>query len=719
MMNRLSHHSTRKISPGSNTPQGATLNDDGVNFSIHSHYAERVFLLLFNKPESTPSDVIEMTNKTGNLWHVFVHGLKAGQLYGYKIDGKYDPVNGYRFNPSKCLIDPYARAVTGKFDPLRDSVYGYDRHAKNKDLSLDSNDNVIEAPKCIVIDNSFDWQGDRPPNIPLSELIIYELHLKGFTAHPSSQVTNKGTYLGLIEKIPYLKELGINAVELLPVHEHYNNEFLVNKGLTNYWGYDTIGFFAPESSYSANGESGKQVEEFKTLVRELHKAQIEVILDVVYNHTGEGNELGPTICFRGIDNQTYYALHGTADQPYRYYRDNAGTGNIINIENPQVLNLVIDSLRYWVEVMHVDGFRFDLATILGYKNGKFSSNNIFFKKVARDPVLKKVKFIAEPWDVTTYQLGHFPRPWAEWNGKFRDSARRFLKGDPGQIKDLAWRLAGSQDLFDDRRTPMHSINFITCHDGFTLNDLYSYNDKHNQANHEKNGDGSNENFSWNCGAEGDTDDEAILKLRKQMAKNGIACLLLSLGTPLILGGDEFLRTQQGNNNAYCQDNEISWFDWQRLQRHQDIFQFMKQAISLRKQYTIFQKDTFFSGKDHDGNSIPDVAWFGPDLEKPDWDDPQQKILCYLLDGGETVSDRGNYFLFFIMNAEPSQQLVKLPDHKKMWRRLVDTSLEPGLDIDPNGAENRLDNQQTYDVQPHSVVVLLGHEKSVDSSYYSG
>ena len=706
MTSFLKQRTNKTISSGFIKPQGATLTTDGVNFALFSQYAGAVYLLLFEKSESEATDIIEIKNKEKHVWHIFVHGLKAGQLYAFKVDGKHDPDNGFRFNKNKCLLDPYAKAVTGKFINKQNLLFGYKTDSNQKDFSFDERDNTLITPKSIVVDNSFDWQGDKTPAIPLNKLIVYEVHLKGFTAHPSSGVSQAGTYLGFIEKIPYLKKLGINAVELLPIQESYTQNFLVQRGLKNYWGYDTIGFFAPESSYSTQSYPGCQVNEFKTLVRELHKADIEVILDVVYNHTGEGNELGPTLSFRGIDNQTYYALQGNSDKPYRYYRNNAGTGNILNVADPQVLQMVIDSLKYWVKEIHVDGFRFDLATVLGLEGNVFKKNGTFFQTIANDPILKKIKMIAEPWDLTTYQVGNFPDGWAEWNDKFRDTVRKFLKGDSGQIRDLAWRLTGSQDIFGNSRTPNHSINFITCHDGFTLNDLFSYNYKHNKANGEKNKDGSQGNNSWNCGVEGEINEEHILSLRKQMVKNAICSLFFSLGTPMILGGDEFLRTQQGNNNAYCQDNEISWFNWKLLEKNEEIFEFFKKAIAFRKRHSIFQKTTFFAGKDFDADGVPDINWFDANLKKPNWDNPNQKILCYLLDGGEVPSELGNYYLFFIFNADERMFDIKVPKNiNKNWYRIIDTSLKSGDDFLTRGNEILINQPDVYFTKPRSVVVL--------------
>ena len=444
------------------------------------------------------------------------------------------------------------------------------------------------------------------------------------------------------------------------------------------------------------------------MVRELHKAGIEIILDVVFNHTAEGNEQGPTLCFKGIDNFTYYALEGPPNQPLRYYLNATGTGNTLNAENPHVLRLVLDSLRYWVEVMHVDGFRFDLASILARVKGEFSATAAIFSAIEQDPIFSRIKLIAEPWDLTTYQVGNFPAGWSEWNGRFRDTARKFLRGDPGQIQDLAWRLTGSADLYgDDGRSPYHSINFITCHDGFTLYDLFTYNYKHNEANLEENKDGTDNNNSWNCGVEGETQDSKMIKLRKQMIKNAFCCLLFSLGTPMILGADEVMRTQQGNNNAYCQDNEISWFNWGYMKSNADIHTFCKKAIAFRKHYPVLQRKKFVSGKHKDADNVPDIAWFGANLEYPKWEDPEQRILCFQLDGGEVPSKMGNYYLFFIFNLDGKSYKIKIPQHEGMrWHRVIDTSLAAGEDFLKQGREIVLNPSDSYQSKPRSIVVLL-------------
>jgi glycogen operon protein len=706
----LRHKTKRRISAGKHYPLGANLNEEGVNFAIYSQHANEIFLLLFDRPDGGPTDIIQLEQRTRHIWHTFVHGCKAGQLYGYKVRGHFNPGYAMRFNENKLLIDPYAKALTGKARNTDNLLLSYDPNSLAKDLSMDKRDNTSIVPKSIVIDDHFDWQGDAPPDLPLQHLIIYEVHLKGFTAHPSSGVKHPGTYLGFAEKIPHLKDLGINAVEFLPLQEFYVDDFLLKKGLTNYWGYNTIGFFAPESSYSTKTFLGSPVDEFKTLIRQLHQTGIEVLLDVVYNHSGEGNELGPTLSFRGIDNATYYSLTGPPAEPYRNYMNYTGCGNSLNLGNSHVIRFVLDSLRYWVEKMHVDGFRFDLASVLGRENGFFYKSASFFDAISQDPVLNRVKLIAEPWDIGTYQVGNFPVDWSEWNGRFRDTVRRFGKGDGGQVKDLGWRLAGSFDLYgDDGRSAYNSINFITCHDGFTLNDLVSYNSKHNEANLENNQDGSNQNDSWNCGIEGETEDPSVLQLRKRLMKNYICTLLFSSGTPMILGGDEIMRTQRGNNNAYCQDNEISWFHWDEGKRNSEIFDFFKKAIAFEKKYPILQRRKFFLGKDLDADHIPDMAWFGNDLGRPNWEDPELRTLCYQLDGGEEESELGHYHLFFILNADFHLQFICLPEpgEGRKWYRVIDTSLKKGDDFLDTDREVLIDPPDHYLANPRSTVVLIG------------
>ena len=712
MSTELTSRTTKQVVPGQPYPLGATLTSDGVNFALYSRNAAEVYLLLFDQDRPDPTDIIRLPHRTKFVWNAFVPGLKAGQLYGYKVRGDFRPEHGLRFNAHKLLLDPYAKAVSGKFRNAENLLLAYDPLSPWRDLSLDGRGNDAVVPKAIVVQDDFDWAGDRQTDIPLEKLVIYEVHLKGFTAHASSRVAHPGTYLGFIEKIPHLVSLGINAVELLPVHEFYVDDFLLDRGLTNYWGYNTIGFFAPESSYSTGRFPGCQVEEFKTLVRELHRAGIEVILDVVYNHSGEGNELGPTMCFKGIDNPSYYCLTGPQGQPQRYYMNYTGCGNSLNFDSQAVIRLVMDSLRYWVEVMHVDGFRFDLASVMGRygPEDRFHSTAAFFEAVSQDPIVQRAVLIAEPWDLGTYQVGNFPVDWSEWNGRFRDTVRRFGKGDADQVRDLGWRLTGSADLYgEDGRSAYDSINFITCHDGFTLNDLVSYNWKHNEANGEDNRDGSNDNHSWNCSVEGPSDNSAIVQLRRQLVKNYICCLLFSSGTPMILGGDEFLRSQNGNNNAYCQDNEISWFDWNDLAENKDIFTFFQKAIALTQRYTILQRRKFFLGADLDADQIPDLTWFGTQMDSPHWGEPELRVLCYQLDGGEEKSELGDYLLFLILNADHRLEPVRLPPLRDglRWFRVIDTSLPAGPDFLDAGQEIPLDPADLYLANPRSTVVLVG------------
>jgi glycogen operon protein len=712
-------HAARRVFPGRPFPLGATLGPDGVNFALYSRTASAVFLLLFDDPAGPPTDVIQLEERTRFVWHAFVPGLKSGQLYAYRVRGDFNPAWGMRFNESKLLIDPYAKALTGKARNQDNLLLAYDPSSPAGDLSRDTRDNQHLVPKSIVCDDAFDWRGDTPPEIPLERLFIYEAHLKGFTAHASSGVTQPGTYLGFIGKIPYLRTLGVNAVELLPIQEFYVEDFLRERGLTNYWGYNTLGFFAPESSYRAGIRPGCQVEEFKTLVRELHRAGIEVILDVVYNHTGEGNELGPTLSFRGIDNRSYYELTGPPDAGARYYMNYTGTGNSLDFGSPAAVCMVLDSLRYWTSVMHVDGFRFDLASVLGRDRGGFSTSAVFFTAVAQDPVLQRVKLIAEPWDLGAYEVGNFPVDWSEWNGRFRDTARRFVKGDPGQLPDLGYRLTGSADLYgDDGRSAYNSINFITCHDGFTLRDLVSYNGKHNEANGEGNRDGSDAHQAWNCGAEGETTDPAVLRLRKQQVKNFACLLFFSSGTPMLLGGDEFYRTQGGNNNAYCQDNGIAWLDWNALDEHRDVFDFFRKCIALCRRFPILQRRKFFLGADCNADGLPDLSWFGTELGPPDWQDAEARTLCCQLGaeaggasepGASPAAAAPGSRLFVILNADWRVQFVRLPalPAALRWRRIIDTSLPAGEDCMPPGEEVPLDPGDRYFANPRSTVVLLG------------
>jgi len=708
MNNELRHFTSKTISSGIHSPLGASITRHGVNFAVSSQYAEQVFLLLFNNPEDRePTDVIQMKHNRDHVWHVEVSGLKAGQLYGYKVAGRYDPRQGFRFNENKLLIDPYAKALSGKHGTDESLLLSYVPGSEKRDLVKDNQDNSHIVPKSVVIDDYFDWQGDKHPRISMDRLVIYETHVKGFTAHPSSHVENPGTYNGFIQKIPYLLDLGINAIELLPIHDFYIRKFLYEKGLTEYWGYNTIAFFAPEWSYSTRLYPGCQVNEFKTLVRELHKAGIEIILDVVYNHTGEGNDLGPSLCFKGMDNPSYYLLRGNPNEPYRYYINDTGTGNTINIDNDMTRRLIIDSLRYWAKEMHVDGFRFDLAAVLGKHRGKFSRDAAFFKEIKNDPVLSRIKLIAEPWNIVTYEVGNFPIGWSEWNDKFRDTVRLFNKGDAGQVRDLAYRLTGSSDLFgDDGRAPYNSINFITAHDGFTLNDLYSYNKKNNLENHENNKDGSNHNHSWNCGIEGHTNDPGILKLRKKLMKNALCILFMSSGTPMMLGGDEFCRTKNGNNNSYALDSETNWIDWSLRTKNSEIYEFCQNLIQFRKEYPVLRRRTFYTGMDKDLDQVPDILWYDSNLNNINWKNDSIRLLAYQIDGSEIESELGDYHLFFILNAEAKQNRIRIPSYSHMiWHRLIDTNEVQGEDYKTAEEAERVADY--YDVAERSIVILLG------------
>jgi len=694
--------------PGSPLPMGATIHDRHVRFSVFSRHATRVWLMLFEHPDDdTPAHEIELDphrNRIGDIWHVDVYGVGEGQLYLYRMDGPRQPENGQRFDPEVGLIDPYAHALSGTFNSDCEQI----------DITHPSRGHFGCMPKCIVDSGYFDWEDDQPLNRPLRHTIIYEMHVKGFTAHSSAGVKHPGTYAGLAEKIPYLQELGITAVELLPVQSFDRGLFghtnpITGEPLINYWGYNPVNFFAVEAGYSSRTELGQQIHEFKWLVRELHKAGIEVILDVVYNHTAEGNHLGPVFSFKGIDNQIYYLL----EDDKRYYKNFSGTGNTVNCNHPVVRDLILDSLRYWVVEMHVDGFRFDLASVLGRDQfGNMLENPPIVERIAEDPVLRNTKIIAEAWDAAgAYQVGSFPgRRWAEWNGRYRDDIRRYWRGDAGMVGALATRLAGSSDLYlDDGRTPCHSINFITSHDGFTLNDLVSYSQKHNLANGENNMDGANDNFSDNLGVEGPTSRQPIERRRVRRIKNFFATLMLSQGVPMVLAGDEFRRTQQGNNNAYAQDNEISWLNWTFKQKYGEVYRFARQMISFRKQHPIFYRSHFFVGQQ--GHAL-DIQWFSPELTEPDWGENGHTLMC-LINGrreviGENRSDNDALLMFNNRLENAYFQLPPAPNGK-VWKLVIDTSFAAPFDIRLPGKEIELPNQSTYTVQGESVVVLLSYE----------
>src|SRR5579864_1180108 len=623
--------------PGSEAPLGATWDGEGTNFAVYSASADGVEVVLFTE-DGDETAVYSLEERTDLVWHGYVDQVGPGQRYGLRVHGQYDPRHGLRHNPLKLLLDPYARAIAGRF-VHGPALFGYSFDGDDLDPSpLDSS---ASMPKSVVVDRSFPWGDDRRPDTAWADTVIYELHVKGFTKrNPDIPRELRGTYAGLAHpsSLEYLQRLGVTAVELMPVHHFIDAGHLIDRDQVNYWGYDSIGYFAPESRYSAGGRNGDQVREFKAMVRALHAAGLEVILDVVYNHTGEGNHLGPTLSFRGIDNPSYYRL---VEDQARFYFDVTGTGNSLNVSSPITLQLITDSLRYWVTEMHVDGFRFDLAAALARQFYDVDRLSAFFDIIHQDPVLSRVKLVAEPWDVGEggYHVGNFPVRWAEWNGAYRDTVRDFWRGATG-IRDLAYRLTGSSDLYQgDGRQPSASVNFVTAHDGFTLSDLVAYDQKHNLANGENNQDGTDDNRSWNCGVEGDTDDPAILELRARQRRNLIATVLLSEGCPMLLGGDEIGRTQHCNNNAYCQDSELSWFDWEHID--EQMLGFVARMVALRRSDPVLRRRNFFSGQAVHGSGRKDIAWFlpsGREVSDHEWFDEGQRSLGMILNGDE-IPDR--------------------------------------------------------------------------------
>lgn len=670
-----------KINTGSPYPLGATYDGEGVNFALFSENAEAVELYLYDSSNQQEIEKFKITEKTHQVWHIYVSGIKPGQLYGYRVHGPYDPAQGHRFNPHKLLIDPYAKAISGVVQ-WNDALFAY--NIGEDDLSLDTTDSAPFVPKSVVIDGHFDWGDDHPPRVPMHQSVIYETHVKGFTAtHPEIPEEIRGTYAALAHPVTinYLRELGITAIELLPIHHFITDRHLQDKGLTNYWGYNSVGFFAPDVRYSASGTHGEQVVEFKETVKALHSAGIEVILDVVYNHTGEGNEMGPTLSFRGIDNASYYRL---AEDP-RYYMDFTGTGNTLNTRQPNVLRLIMDSLRYWVQEMHVDGFRFDLASALARELHDVDKLSSFFDVIHQDPVISQVKLIAEPWDIGEggYQVGEFPAGWAEWNGKYRDCIRDYWIGADSMIAEFANRLTGSSDLYrGDNRTPSASINFITAHDGFTLHDLVSYNEKHNEANGEDNKDGESHNRSWNCGAEGPTDDSTVNNLREKQKRNMLVTLFLSQGVPMLVAGDEQGRTQQGNNNAYCQDNEISWLNWANVDA--SLLDFTKKLIHFRREHPVFCRRKWFQGLPIRGTGVEDIVWFLPDASEMDdhhWQEDYARSLAVFLNGagirsvdtdGKKIVD-ANFYLIFNAYWEDVTYTLPGENYGAGWFKILDTN----------------------------------------------
>ena len=695
MSNPLRGESTRtRAWPGAAASPGAHWDGSGVNFALVSAHATAVELCLFDRPDDPyEAERIMLPEHTNQIWHGYLPGLGPGQAYGYRVYGPYRPESGHRFNPAKLLLDPYARAIHGKLD-FRGPIRGYDQQAGGEAIELrrSTRDDAPYVPRSIVVDPDFDWQGDQPPQVPWTDTVIYEVHVKGFSKQlPAVPPALRGSFLGLAhpESIAHLQALGVTAVELLPVHHWLDEQSVVEHGLTNYWGYNSIGFFAPSARYAVGGSLGQQVAEFKEMVRTLHAAGIEVILDVVYNHTAEGNHLGPTVSFRGIDNRTYYRLD--KHNP-RLYVDVTGTGNTLDLSHPLVLRMVMDSLRYWVTEMHVDGFRFDLTTALAREESDFDHRGSFLDVVAQDPVLSGVKLIAEPWDVGGggYQLGRFPPGWSEWNDKFRDTAREFWRGSDGYVAAMGYRLSGSSDLFQGSgRGPFASINYVTAHDGFTLTDLVSYDRKHNLANGEGNRDGTDNNRSWNCGVEGLTSDASILDLRDRQRRNFLATLLFSQGVPMLLGGDELGRRQRGNNNAYCQDNAISWYDWDLATWQDELLAFTQHLLKVRREQPVLRRRRFLQGSRLRAIGARDIIWLRANVGEmlhADWQDPKLHSLGLILHGAalNETGPRGEPVvgdtLALLLNADVRDVTFHLSGHDEhactQWITLVDTSAPP-------------------------------------------
>ncbi|KJR42242.1 glycogen debranching protein GlgX [Candidatus Magnetoovum chiemensis] len=686
-----------KLFRGRAEPLGSIVKREGVNFAIFSEHATSVTLLLFTAGEGRQFVEIPLDpyyNKTGDIWHIYIKGLKAGVRYGYKMDRENNHQKQiHRYNKDTVLIDPYAKALTGGFE--WNKLY----RRRKEDIGQ-----VVNVRRSLVIEDDFDWLNDKPLNIPFKDSVIYELHVRGFTIHNSSKINHPGTFKGLIEKIPYLKELGVTAIELIPINEFEEMDSdrvnpLTNERLLNFWGYQPISFFCPKASYSSNGREGNQIREFKDMVKTMHDNAIEVILDVVFNHTSEGNEKGPAYCYRGIDNQIYYII----DPITGAYHNYTGCGNTLNCNHPVVRNMIIDCLRYWVMDMHVDGFRFDLASILGRgRDGSVLKNPPIIESIAADPILANTKLIAEAWDAAgLYQVGTFPHwgRWAEWNGKYRDDIRKFVRSDPGMIPDLAKRLAGSPDLYKlGGRDPFHSVNFITCHDGFTLADLVSYNEKHNESNGENNQDGCNDNYSWNCGKEGYTTSQSMNTLRSKQMKNFAVILFLSHGVPMILAGDEMGRSQRGNNNAYCQDNEISWLNWDMVRTNEDLFKFFKLLIQFRKKHSSLRPVSFEEAQDE---TWP-PKWNGIEPGKPDWSWGSRSLAMFVSGRGEDND------IYLILNAYWEALRFKLPTAKgnRKWYRFIDTDAGTSNEITEIGQEILIGNQRYYNVGARSTVVLI-------------
>jgi glycogen operon protein len=704
---------------GSALRLGARWDGTGTNFALHSVPAERIELCLYADDGSTELARIDMAERTGDIWHVYLRDCLPGMRYGYRVHGPYQPEEGMRFNPNKLLLDPYALAIDRPLRGAPDQC-GYTPGTEEEDFAFDEADNGAAAPKSVVVDTAFDWGDDAPPAVPWSDTVFYEVHVKGFTQqHPDVPEAARGRYAGVgsAAAIAHLQRLGVTAVELLPVHTFIDDERLVQAGLVNYWGYNSLGFFAPEPRYGC----GDPVTEFKHMVRALHSAGIEVILDVVYNHTGEGNHLGPTLSFKGIDHAGYYRL---LPEDRRFCMDFTGTGNTLDSSSPLVLRLVMDSLRYWVQEMHVDGFRFDLATSLGRAASDFDQRSAFLSAIQQDPVLARVKLIAEPWDLGPggYQVGGFPAPWAEWNGKYRDAVRDFWRGEDGALPEFAARLCGSADIYgESRRGPQASVNIVTVHDGFTLQDLVSYNDKHNEANGEDNRDGESHNRSWNCGTEGPTEDAAILALRERQKRNLLTTLFVSQGVPLLLAGDEMGRTQGGNNNGYCQDSAISWFDWSPARRDDPLLAYARRLLAFRKSHAVLQRNRFFSGE-ADTAGRKDLAWYsvwGQEMDQDEWSKPDTRCVAALLDGGRTAltsEDQGaitSDSVLLLINASAEEASFTLPASAAApagWTPRIDTATLDGQPVAAQEAGGMADITpwhagEQHALPAHSMVVL--------------
>jgi len=696
--------------PGRPYPLGATWDGEGVNFALFSEAAQKVELCLFDQFGRREIHRVLLREQTDQVWHCYLPEARPGLLYGYRVHGPYEPTKGFRFNRNKLLLDPYAKQIQNSLK-WHDSHFGYRVGHRNEDLSFDRRDSAPGMLKAVVVDPAFTWGADRPPHTPWHRTIIYEVHVKGFTIrHPEVPAGLRGTYAALATApmIDHLTQLGVTAVELMPVHTFVDDRHLIERGLRNYWGYNSIGFFAPEPRYCPTGT----INDFKTMVKTLHSARIEVILDVVYNHTAEGNHLGPTLSFRGIDNPAYYRL--VPDDP-RYYMDYTGTGNTLNMRHPRVLQLIMDSLRYWVLEMHVDGFRFDLAATLARELHEVDRLGAFLDIIHQDPILSQVKLIAEPWDLGEggYQVGKFPVGWAEWNDKYRDVVRSYWKGDGGLIGELAYRITGSSDLYArSGRKPYASINFVTAHDGFTLHDLVSYNSKHNEANGEENRDGSDNNRSWNCGVEGPTDDPEVNRLRARQKRNFMATTLLSQGVPMLLAGDEIGRTQAGNNNAYCQDNEISWVDWTPEHMDLDTLGFVRQLIALHKEHAVFRRRKFFQGRKIKGAEIKDIVWLRPDGEEmtdEEWNQDFARCLGVALSGAviDEVTERGqrvkdeNFLLLMNAHFEEIHFTLPAPPLGAGWIALIDTSCQISGD-----ANRFFVGRSSYPLQARSLALLV-------------